>query len=1023
MARAPRFAGRARELEVWREALTDVRAGRAATLLVSGDPGIGKSRLVEEASRIAESSGFAIVWGAAWESGGAPAFWPWSQVFRALERSSILCAAPELARLLPELGEAPAGEDAVARFELFDAVLQVLTALARQRPILVLLEDLHAADLPTLELLAFLVAHLRDVPLAIAATYREPEARRAAPRGELLDRIARKATVLRLGPLEPDEVSLLAREIAPEADGFAELYRTTEGNPLFVIELLRSPTASIPESVRAVIRDRIDLLDAEPRAVLEAAAVIGREVSPLLLAAVCLRDPVKVATDLAAAAALGLVSERPHGRGMFTHGLFAEVLRSSLPPAERAELHLRVADELERHPGAPLAEIAHHLLHADAGERAIDAARKAAEHAGEQLAFEEAADLLDRALAIARGTQNAERTTELLLELATARTLGGDAAGGRSAALEAAELARVLGSPRLLAGAALAYGAAFTIGVTDLGLVQLIEEALRALPDEDSDLRARLMGRLAAARQPSSDPGPPMALARDAIAMAQRIGGDRTRLEVLHLAGAALAKLAPPRERTAIDEEACRLATLLGVRSLALRAHARLVFDHLELGDLSKALEHVERHQARASGLHLASVRWPGIMFRALLALYQGRFAEQRALLAEVEPYDDQMLRWSLEMHRIGTLRTIGDDAGLAGLSSSLWAQARPPYPLYDRVLSWMIGVRAHRIDPNAELQHHDPQELVTQRDPVLATWAAEVAAFARDRRWAHALYGWLAEMPERIALQAMHGMFIDGPIARPLMLLADVLDDIAAVERHFEHARSILRSHGARPLEARLLYERACIDSRRGRTRDAQLYLEEARAAARELALPLLARIEEALPRGEGEVVLQREGEYWLVKGLGGSVRVKHSRGMEMLERLVSQPGRAIHSLELSRGPDAERSDAGEVLDARARETYRVRLAELEAELAEAEEWNDAARTERLSAEKEALEAELARAFGLGGRARTSGSTAERARINAQRRIADSIRRIRKAHPALGEHLARSVTTGMHCSYDPNPG
>jgi hypothetical protein len=155
-------------------------------------------------------------------------------------------------------------------------------------------------------------------------------------------------------------------------------------------------------------------------------------------------------------------------------------------------------------------------------------------------------------------------------------------------------------------------------------------------------------------------------------------------------------------------------------------------------------------------------------------------------------------------------------------------------------------------------------------------------------------------------------------------------------------------------------------------------------------------------------------------VTGEGGVVRVRHSRGLDMLARLVAEPGREIHVLDLTGAGEADAGDSGPAIDPEARDAYRARLREIEAELARAEEWNDAARSERLRGEAEALQGELARALGLGGRMRRVGGAAERARVNAQRRLADAIQRIRTSHAPLGAHLADAVRTGLSCSYDP---
>jgi len=200
----------------------------------------------------------------------------------------------------------------------------------------------------------------------------------------------------------------------------------------------------------------------------------------------------------------------------------------------------------------------------------------------------------------------------------------------------------------------------------------------------------------------------------------------------------------------------------------------------------------------------------------------------------------------------------------------------------------------------------------------------------------------------------------------------------------------------------------------------EAQLRLIDDAARA---ALRAAATLEgTAASHGPG-LVLEDEGEYWTLRHAGALCRLRDSRGLRMLARLVASPGRDIHAIDLvggGVGVESGDSDAGEHLDARALAGYRERLAELRAHAAEAHDAADLGRQRLAHEEIAALERELARALGLGGRARRAGGLAERARVNARRRLADTIRRARSAVPSLGAHLGECVVTGTFCSYDP---
>jgi non-specific serine/threonine protein kinase len=164
----------------------------------------------------------------------------------------------------------------------------------------------------------------------------------------------------------------------------------------------------------------------------------------------------------------------------------------------------------------------------------------------------------------------------------------------------------------------------------------------------------------------------------------------------------------------------------------------------------------------------------------------------------------------------------------------------------------------------------------------------------------------------------------------------------------------------------------------------------------------------------------LRREGDIWtLVSGAGTLVRLRHSKGLGYLQALLEQPGRPLHVLELA-GIDHATGDAGSVLDARAKEEYRARLAELRSEQEEAEQYRDLARAERCAREIEAIAEQLAGAVGLGGRDRRAASDVERTRINVQRRLKDVVERVSAADPALGRILRASLSTGTFCCYQP---
>jgi predicted ATPase len=290
------FVGRAREMEALVLALDALDTRRGSVFLVSGEPGIGKTRLADELGTLATSRGTAVAWGAAWDGGGAPAYWPWIQVLRAIR--PILPRLDE--RLRADLGPLwddgrpddadPGGDPEVLRFRRFDALRAVLCSAATRAPLLVILDDLHAADRASLLALQFVARALRTLPILVVGTHRDFEARTDATVGDLLARIGREGTVLRLDRLGRDDVARLLEGLEPVTPRLVDdVFAMSGGNPLFVDETLRlvqtgARAGAVPEGVSAVIRDRLARFEAPARAALEAAAVLGREVAWTVLA-------------------------------------------------------------------------------------------------------------------------------------------------------------------------------------------------------------------------------------------------------------------------------------------------------------------------------------------------------------------------------------------------------------------------------------------------------------------------------------------------------------------------------------------------------------------------------------------------------------------------------------------------------------------------------------------------------------------------------------------------------------------
>ncbi len=555
------LVGRQRELGTLLEGLDSAVAGRGRLILVGGEPGIGKSRLADELARTARDRGLVGLWGRCWEDAGAPAYWPWVQAIRTLIRTvsseavrgylgsgaaDVAQMLPELRAIVPDLPSRSSDSDA-ARFQLFDSTTTFLRNAGRERAILVVLDDLQAADTPSILLLQFLASQLGDMRLLIVGTYRDVELTPEHPLTPAIAEIAREPSVrvIRLRGLETDAVAEVigaAAGTAPTGRIAAAVWRATNGNPLFVGEAIRLLSSegrlddigsvdelhvAIPAGVHAVIARRIGYLGGPTIDALRLGSALGPEFSLDALARIgdIGGDRVLDVIDEAIEAGLLLSVAGVRGRYRFSHDLVRETLYDELPPGRRMRLHRRIAAELEEMYGPAvgehLAELAFHFVQATVGadggavddapieRKAIEYARRAGDQASAAIAYEEAVRLYRMALGVmARGGKADDTTrTETLLALGDALTKVGDLDSARIAFVEGADLARRTGNGRQLARAALGSGGRHQWARPghDARLIPLLQDALAMLGGDDETLRARMLSRLACAWRSSPD--------------------------------------------------------------------------------------------------------------------------------------------------------------------------------------------------------------------------------------------------------------------------------------------------------------------------------------------------------------------------------------------------------------------------------------------------------------------------------------------------------------------------------------
>ncbi len=1046
--------GRAAELALLDGGVDALLAGDGRLFLLAGDPGIGKTRLADHLAARAAERGAAVAWGGAWDGGGAPAYWPWIQILRTL-RPRIPPPDERLRRDLGVLWDAAnaderAGADLeMERFRHFDALRAVLQAAAGRGPVVLVIDDLHAADRGSLLALHFLARQLRALPLLILATHRDPT---EPELGELIARIAREARVLRLSPFTEEEIRELLSDFDPVSGELAsELLRATGGNPLFVDETLRlvragERVADVGAGAGAVIRERLDRIEPELRALLEAAAVLGRELRLAMLAEVLGSSLGDLERRLRSQQLFGIVARTGPGLLGFRHGLFREELYRALPPPRRRALHLAAGRTLAAEPTEPAESVARHLLAAQPeGDASVAAtwALSAAEIDMGALAFDRAVELFEGAVAaLDRLPEDRPRRVDVRLRLAEALEKAGATERSRAVCREAAAEAREIGDGPRLARAALCYGARIRIAFVDRTLIRLLEEALLLLGDREPSLRARALARLAAAEQPAPDPDLPVERARQAIELARTLGDPETTVATLHYAGSALADYAPAEERRALAEELIAQALGRGELALAQQGYARTAVDSIELCDFAGADFAIEAHERLGRALGHPRWRWRGAVMRSMRALIDGRWEASEAAREEAAAHarqaDDPNTTPTLALHAVGAFRAREGgrpEDVLAALGSSL--DALPDGAEIGATLRAIVSGRVG--DPEPARRFLSAFRLVPgiARDPMGIAVISDVVVCAGDPRWAAEVLRAAEAFRGRALSWGLFGVIWEGPAEQWIGGLALVLERWQEAADALDAALSRAETLGARPLAARLREQLARATAALGEPEQAAALLDVAAEQAGALGMEhLSARIEHTrrglAPRRAGSKrpapaalpSLSREGDVWSIGWDDRVIRLRHSRALEILDRLVQHAGRELHVLDLAGGPGPiDGGDAGALIDAEAAKAYRRRIAELEEELHQAEEWADGGRCERLGAELEFLKEELGRSLGLGGRPRRAAGATERARVNVTKRIKGVIKKIAGADPDLGAHLEKSIKTGAYVSYRPGHG
>ncbi len=843
----PTFVGRAAEREVLSVSLKVLPDEGRRVVLLSGEPGIGKTTLASSFAKEAFETGAVVLYGHCDEDLGIP-YQAWSEALGHLVRHApesllaehVAARGGELVRLVPDLAArvpvTVSSTDAESeRYLLFGAVTDVLMRMSALAPVVLVLDDLQWADRPTVQLLRHVVTSEVTLRMLVIGTFRSSEITSEHPLAETLAALHRESGVERLAlrGLGDDELLSLLETIA--GHDMAEegvvlrdaLLAETEGNPFFVGEMLRhlaetnsiyqgedgrwvaSPdlrASGLPVSIREVIGRRIARLGAETQRVLSLASVIGRDfdVDVLVRIADVGEDAVLDLCDDAVTA--GVLSEGEiAGRYAFAHGLVEHALYDALSAGRAARAHRAVAAALEEicgdNPGERVGELAYHWAHAtrpEDGSKAIDYAQRAGDRALAQLAPDEARrwygdalELLDRV-----ATDDARRRAELLFGMGEAQRQTGDPAH-RETLLDAARRADAIDAIDLLIAAVLANsrGWASGIGSVDDERIEMASRALDRLGERDSPERARLLALLCAERIFGTEFDEQLALAEEAVAVARRTGDKAALMYALFYPAEAIAAPQTLELRIARITEACALADELGDAFARYHSYNYRWEAALETGDIATVKSASAVRDAEGERVGQPTMRWNSAFHHSWMRMLDGdteaaeRAAESALELGTVAGQPDALFIYGIQLMSIrwmqGRYAEMVPVVQQAANDNLLIPALRPVLAL---ALCFTPDHEAVRQTLDKEIGDGFPMPIGASSLTAYALWA-DATARLRHAAAASVLHERLA--PWRTQFVTSH-VTVHGNVAHYLALLEHVLHRYDDADASFEEALGV---------------------------------------------------------------------------------------------------------------------------------------------------------------------------------------------------------------------------------------
>jgi tetratricopeptide (TPR) repeat protein len=983
------FVGRKRELEELRAGLNNATAGRGRLFLLSGEPGIGKTRLAEEISNYASALGMGVLWGRCWEGGGAPAYWPLIQILRTAfadrdnEQLQKLLGpnATEIARLIPEIKtclpalEVPRAttDSESARFLLFDSVATLLKTLARTEPLLLVVDDLQDADQPSLQMLRFIARAAKDAPLLILGTYRDAEVKRSSQLGKLVGDLIREGHLLPLTGLSKVEVGdfIESRTGRPAADKLvADLYHVTDGNALYVeatVRLLKLDENlgraandrdgfKIPDGVRESIRRQLDTLSEEANSLLAIASVIGTEFDMRLLERVSGNSAELIVDRMEEAARIGILTSPTPGYAQcrFSHALIRGVLYEELTAKKRIQLHGEIGTALEDTHKSDLkphwAELAHHFTQAGVRAKAIDCWIEAGQAAYSVFGFEEAASCWRAAL----GMTEQQRTDPLLLARVHERlgdlTMAGDAGPSETLAhLEAAlRTYQALGDTRRTARVHIHLGNLMSTNLaaldipTALGHFRKAEALINRFPEDA--LLGFLYGGFGAAAREAMQTKEGLRTSDCSMQIAQRLGNDVLWINAAALHSDLLLNAGRIREALALADEAYIKADALNEAGVACTAAVVRGANYTQLLDPCQAESCISRELRKARLKQSPQLRDSLLFWLEAAHLRKGELhdSERPRIEGRTDSFTEGKRRifsgeWELAGSEIARSLKYARRAGSRDATARLMF-----YAARISRLTGQLGEGVTQLRESLSLCSDDLNSLCEmEARPELSLLLVELQSLSEAQLH-------LARCREIMA-EGEDWRGLAGSVACAEGVVAAAEGKYEDAETKFGRAIEIFREYQGPFDEAEVLYNwgRALNKSgERERANDkldaaVEIYrrcgagerwverVEAVRAPAATLqSLPAEGTGQQKQAQNEG--VFQREGDIWTITYEGQTLRLRDFKGLSYIACLLQHPGEEFHAASLATGVDSanssEDSEARSELGAMTREQLAER-------------------------------------------------------------------------------------------------